>query len=458
MNRRELVKALSLLPFSGSAAALAPLLAESADLRLIVPSDADYATRRGGFNQRIVRKPAVLALCRSMTGIQRALAFAAESNLKVGIRSGGHCFEGHGLIENGLLLDLSALNTLKRQGDLVDIGPGAKLGGVYQQLAAENRLLPAGSCAGVGVAGLALGGGYGFFARQHGLTSDHLVELDLIDAGGKLHTVRDDDPLLMACRGGGNGQFGAVSRLRFRTHPAPSRFASHRFRFRELTVARAKALAERWCDLVERLPLTSYASFVLNGRTLTVLITDSAAKAPTGFADQLARFGADATETPPVREDLFLAGIQRFSGGTTPMYFKNFSAGYYADWADLARGFEALAALVIEQKPNSILQINSLAGAISTNTVPSAYAHRRMKYLGEFQVYYNSPKQAEPALALTERARQVIEAHWSRHYANYPNDAFQDATRAYYGAQLPRLQQLKRDLDPDRRFAEFSAV
>lgn len=458
MDRRELLKALSLLPFSGSVAALAPLVAESPDLRLLVPSDADYSAKRGGFNQRIIRKPAVIALCRTATGIQRALAFAAESNLKVGIRSGGHCFEGHGLIENGMLLDLSALNTLALRGSQVDIGPGAKLGGVYQQLAAQNRLLPAGSCAGVGVAGLALGGGYGFFAREHGLTSDHLLEFDLIDAAGKLRTVRDDDPLLAACRGGGNGQFGVVSRLRFQTHAAPTRFASHRFRFRELTVPRAKALAERWCALVEDLPLTSYASFVLNGRTLTVLITDSAAKAPKRLAEQLAQFAADATETLPVREDAFLAGIQRFSGGTSPMYFKNFSAGYYADWADLARGFEELAALVIEQKPNSILQINSLAGAIGTNTMPSAYAHRRMKYLGEFQVYYNSPKQAGPALALTDRARVIIEKHWSRHYANYPNDDFKDAARAYYGEQLASLKKLKQQYDPNRRFGEFGAV
>lgn len=458
MDRRNLLKSLALLPFSGSALALAPLLKPSSDLRLILPSDPDYAGLRGGFNKRIERRPAVIAQCRTVAGIQQALEFAAESDLKVGIRSGGHCFEGHSLISDGMLIDVSALNALKLVGDQVDIGPGAKLGGVYAQLAASGRVLPAGSCAGVGVAGLALGGGYGFFAREHGLTSDHLLELDLIDAGGKQHTLSADDPLLAACRGGGNGHFGVVSRLRFQTRTAPKRFASHRFRFRELTVAKATALAERWCGLVEQLPETSYAAFVLNGRTLTVLITDSADQAPSRLAGLLSRFGSDATEIPPAREDAFLAGIQRFSGGTAPMYFKNFSAGYYADWADLARGFEALAAIVIEQKPTAILQINSLGGAIARHQVASAYAHRGMKYLGEFQVYYNSPKQAEAALALTGSAEKVIAAHWQRHYANYPNDQFSQPGKSYYGSHLAALRAEKRRLDPNRRFAETAVL
>ncbi|MBK8286958.1 MAG: FAD-binding oxidoreductase [Ahniella sp.] len=458
MNRREWLAFLALLPLMGSARALAPKVEAARGVRFVALGDAEYAGTRGGFAKRVMRQPALLALCSEVDGVRRALEVAAESGLKVGIRSGGHCFEGHGLIDGGMLIDLSAMNAVSVANERAVIGPGAKLGGVYQQLGAAGRLLPAGSCAGVGVAGLALGGGYGFFARQYGLTSDHLVGLDLITSDGRHLRAEGDDELLVACRGGGNGHFGVVTKFEFQTQRLPSRFASFRWRFRQLDVPRARALAERFCGLAADLPRTCYGSFVLNGRTLTVLVTDFADQMSPALAKRLAEFGRDATETPAPREDGLLPGIQRFSGGTTPMYFKNFSAGYYADWADLARGFDPLAAIVLERKPTSILQINTLGSAIADRSVKSVYAHRKALFLGEFQVYWNTPAQAAAALALAASARTEIERHWTAHYANYPNDEFRGAAEAYYGNQLGRLQALKKKLDPDRRFQEASAI
>jgi len=458
MNRREwlAMAAAGLVAIPGRAKGTGH--GEVPGLRLVWKTDADYAALRGSFSKRIERKPAVLAMCSSVDGVRWALDYANVAKLPVGIRSGGHCFEAHGLIDGGVLIDVSAMNAVSVAGSRATIGPGAKLGSVYSQLAAKGRLLPAGSCAGVGAAGLALGGGYGFFAREHGLTCDHLVGLELIDAAGRVHKASGDDALMRACRGGGNGHFGVVTKLEFDTRVLPKRFADWRWRFRQLDVTKARALAERWCALAEHLPNTCYSSFVLNGSTLTVLCTDSADRSSPDLLKRLAEFSADATETLPAREAELLTGIQRFSGGTTPMYFKNFSAGYYADWGDLGRGFDALAAIVTARKPTSILQINTLGGAIHESPRASSYPHRAHRFLGEFQVYWNTPKQADAAIALAADARKVITNHWSAHYANYPNDDFSGAAKAYYGSELSFLRDIKKKLDPDRRFREASAL
>src|SRR5690606_14140152 len=100
--------------------------------------------------------------------------------------------------------------------------PACLLQEIYASFLPKNRIIPAGSCGTVGIAGLALGGGYGFFSRKYGLTCDHLTRIKLVDGNGKIQDSDGNPKLLWACRGGGNGNFGVVTEMEFKTHPAPS--------------------------------------------------------------------------------------------------------------------------------------------------------------------------------------------------------------------------------------------
>lgn len=430
-----------------------PASADSSNVRFLQRNDADYAKHRQIFNKRITAMPKFIAVCANEKGVQEAIAFARKANLPVTVKSGGHSFEGFSVNDGGLMIDLSGMNkpSYNKTSKLLTIQPGAKLGGVYEYLNTFGRLIPAGSCAGVGVAGLSLGGGYGFFARQFGLTCDSLQRVRMVDGKGNVHDSKDNPELLWACKGGGNGNFGIVTELEFQTHPAPPYFHSARFKYRNLTPATATQLAERWFGLMATLPNTAYSSWVLNGKHLTVLVTDTAAP-NAALNNILAKLKTGATEATPLRKDAFLPGIQRFKGGTEPMYFKNVSAGYYNGFKDLQALLPEICKKVASAKLNTILQINTLGGAINNPALETsaAYPHRAWGYLGELQTYYEKGTQTATAEQIVREIQGMLtKGGIKAHYRNYPDVEIPNWETAYYGKNYPRLQALKRQFDPD---------
>ncbi len=433
-------------------------------LYFLKPTDAEYAQRRQIFNKRIGLMPRLIAVCLSDKGVQTAMQYAAANNLPVSVKSGGHCFEGYSLNNNGLLIDLSLLKGFKyaTADQSFTTQPGAKLGDVYAYLAQFKRLIPAGSCAGVGVAGLTLGGGYGFFARQLGLTCDSLTRVKLVDGQGKLLDSKDHAELLWACKGGNNGSLGIVTELQFKTHPTPTNFTNYRFKYRSLTANKVSALAERWFSLIPKLPTTCYSSWVLGPSQLTILITDIAERSSPLLQTILRQLGKEATTVQGAQKDEFLRGIQRFRGGTEPMYFKNVSAGYYNSYADiknvLPHLFTQMQASALKQ---NLIQINTLGGAIRDgfSTASAAYPHRNYAYLGEFQVYYQRSSDTPKAEAFVNQVQQQFtQAGIKAHYANYPDIGLKNWAQAYYADAYPRLQALKRKLDPNNRIQHPQSI
>lgn len=470
MTRREALKTLLTalaIPIASQtdwAWADSSLPQRAGHIYFLKPTDADYANRRQIFNKRISLMPRLIAVCLSGKGVQTALQYAATNNLPVAVKSGGHCFEGYSLNNNGLLVDLSLLkSTQYRATDKSFMAqPGAKLGDVYAYLAQFKRLIPAGSCAGVGVAGLTLGGGYGFFSRTLGLTCDSLTRVKMVDGQGNFLDSKDNPELLWACKGGNNGSLSIVTELQFKTHPSPASFTHYRFKYRSLTANRVSALAERWFGLMPNLPNTCYSSWVLGPTQLTILITDIAERSTPPLQNILRQLGKDASTVQTAQKDEFLRGIQRFRGGTEPMYFKNVSAGYYNGYTDiktlLPSLFTQMQASPLKQ---NLIQINTLGGAIQTgfNAESAAYPHRNYLYLGEFQVYYERASDTLKAESLVNQVQQQFtQAGIRAHYANYPDIGLKNWATAYYATSYPRLQALKRKLDPANRIQHPQSI
>ena len=432
-------------------------------VRFLRRDDALYARQAQIFNQRIVSAPQVIAVCRNEKGVEEALAYAKAERLPVAIKSGGHCFEGFSTNDGGMMLDLSGMSGAKYDPATkrLTLEPGAKLGAVYETLAPRGRLIPAGSCAGVGAAGLTLGGGYGFWSRRFGLTCDSLRRVRLIDGKGRLHDSNDEPELLWACRGGGNGSFGVATSFEFDTHPAPAHFVSYRFRYRHLTPAAATSLAKRWFSRMADLPETAYSSWVLNGRHLTILVTDTNLDPPPTLRAILADLKTGATEAAPPKKDTFALGIKRYRGGTAPIFFKNVSAGYYQRFSDIQAFLPAVCEKIRSSKVTTILQINTLGGAISRPALEAtaAYPHRKFGFLGELQTYYDRPAQAAAAVAVVRDVQALFaKGGVAAHYANYPDADLPHWQTAYYGANYARLQKLKRSLDPEDRIRHPQSV
>ena len=124
-------------------------------------------------------------------------------------------------------------------------------------------------------------------------------------------------------------------------------------------------------------------------------------------------------------------------------------------YADYAPALPAVLERV--QTAGLILQFNTLGGAISRD-VPGAYPHRDRKFLAEVQAYWEQSSQRERKVAAAEKVRELLGAHITAHYANYPNVNFPNWQSAYYGQNYAKLQQLKQRYDPEQRFRHAQSV
>ena len=433
--------------------------APEADVVFLEASHKDFARHREIFNKRITVTPAVIAVCSSESGVRKAVIQARSRGLPIAIKSGGHSFEGFSLNEGGMVIDLSLMDKLELlAGYRLRADPGCRLAQVYDFLLPRSRLLPAGSCGGVGLAGLTLGGGYGMFSRKFGLTCDNLMRVRLVDGRGALHDSRDEPEILWACRGGGNAGLGVVIQLQYTTHPAPNSLHSFRYRYRIGTAEDAVAVAAKWFSLMQDLPAEAYSALVANGNTVTILVATFLPGARNGLiAALLAKLAANATKVePPVGQPL-AAAARRYYGQKGPIFFKNASGGFYQGWNDIRSAAPALFEAVLEQ-PGIIFQVNTFGPL--PDAPNSAFPHREFAFIGELQAYWQEPSQGERRMATISRLQNLLTQHGIRaHYANYPDIEIKDWAEAYYGPRnYPRLQAVKRRLDPDDVFRHPQSI
>jgi FAD/FMN-containing dehydrogenase len=185
----------------------------------------DYGRARRVWNGAVDRRPALIAECTDATDVRAALLHASRRHLPIAVRGGGHSLAGHGVCDDGLVIDLGSMNAVSVDplARIATVGPGATWGDVDRATRPHGLATPGGDTSTVGVAGLTLGGGLGWLSRMYGMTSDNLVGADVITADGELLRVGDDShaELFWALRGGG-GNFGVVTQLRFQLHPVPA--------------------------------------------------------------------------------------------------------------------------------------------------------------------------------------------------------------------------------------------
>lgn len=430
---------------------------EQPGLRYLQPGDASYEAARQPFNSAVVLKPARIACCRTEAEVIAAVRHAKESDLPVAVKSGGHAFHGYSLNEGGLVVELSGMTDRMLEKERFTAGPGLKLKDCYSWLLARGRLLPAGSCGGVGLAGLTLGGGYGLFSREFGLTCDHLSQVRMVDGNGEVRDSRDEPELLWACRGGGNGNFGIATSFTFDTQVAPPTLASRKFTAKGLDAAGLARLLERWFEIAATLPDPCFSAVILNGSQATVLLTSTKSAEGPAFASATksllqAGFTSKGALTKPLASSL-----NRYEGRPGPLPFDNVSAGYYRSIADLKPAVAGICATVRET-PGLIFQVNTLGGAI-TRGADSAYPHRDFLYLGELQAYWEKGRIPAKLAAGHAAVRQALaDAGIHRHYRNYPDPRLSNWESSYFGDTYARLQALKARLDPENRIRHPQSV
>ncbi len=189
--------------------------------RLLLPNDDGYDGARTVWNAMIDRRPALVVCCAGVADIRQAVTFARGHGLLTAVKGGGHNIAGNAVCEGGLLIDLSHMRavTVDPVASVAHVEPGATLGDFDHECQAFGLATPVGINSTTGVAGLTLGGGFGWLSRKHGMTVDNLIAADVIVADGRMLRASEIEhaDLFWALRGG-SGNFGVVSRFEFRLH------------------------------------------------------------------------------------------------------------------------------------------------------------------------------------------------------------------------------------------------
>ena len=436
------------------ARALAPIPGMKGDV--LREGDADWESARRVFNGMIDRRPTFIVRPVDAADVATAIAYAREAGLPLAIRGGGHSVAGTAVVDGGLVIDHSRLRAVSVDpgGLIADVEPGATWRDFDAATQVHRLATTGGLISSTGVAGFTLGGGIGWLVRKHGLACDNLIEADVVTAQGKtLRAAGDGDAdLLWALRGGG-GNFGVVTRFRFRLHPLGEVTGGL------LGYPRHHALAvlRHWRDLVAGAPddLTSIAALMTTPDGHAAIgIAVCHAGSPEQAVDDLAPLRGFGDPAVDAIGRVGYAALQTSLDGTAPYGARNY---WKSDFMD-ELGDDAIVAIVAAAdrmaSPLSQIHIHHLGGAMASEPAGgSAFVHRRSGFV--YNVIGTWQDAAEDG-AHIGWARSVFDA--LRPYsagAAYPNflaETGVDRAAAAYGRSLPRLVDLKRRYDPENVF------
>ena len=425
--------------------------------QILTPANAEYDATRRIWNAMIDKRPALIVRCQGAADVGAAVRFAAEHELLVSVRGGGHNVAGTAICDSGLMIDLSSMKGIRV--DPVNRTAWAQPGLLWQDFDHETQAYGLATTGGVvgetGIAGLTLGGGVGWLVRKHGLTCDNLLAADVVTADGQLRhaSAESNQDLFWAIRGGG-GNFGVVTSFQYRLHEVPTvlgglvihpRSAAHDvIRFHRDFIATAPE------------ELTSYAALLTAPDGNPVVAMASCYSGDLAEGERVLRplreFGTplvDAMQPMPY------SGMQGLFGPSFPWHNRNYwKSAYLRDIPDAA--IDA----IVEQanrcpSPLSLVIIEYYGGAVS-RVAPeaTAFSHREANFNLLFVAQWK------------DAAEDALHVQWARDAWNTINPWASGAlymnalsegesaqtVREAYGTNYVRLAALKAQFDPKNLF------
>ncbi|MCZ2860800.1 FAD-binding oxidoreductase [Blastococcus sp. VKM Ac-2987] len=229
------------------------------DGAVTAPGDPEYDEARTVWNAMIDRRPSAVVRAADVDDVVSTIAVARDHGLDLAIRAGGHNVAGNGTVDDGIVLDLGAMNGVTVDPDTatVRVEGGATLADVDAATEPYGLAVPLGVVSATGVGGLTLGGGVGWLTRPHGLTADNLLSVEIVTADGERLTAgpAEHADLFWALRGGG-GNFGVVTAFNFRADPHGPEVFSGNLVYGQDRWPEAWAALERWTrDLPDELTM-----------------------------------------------------------------------------------------------------------------------------------------------------------------------------------------------------------
>jgi FAD/FMN-containing dehydrogenase len=413
---------------------------------------ADYDRFRRVWNAVADRRPAVIVRARSVFDVEKVVAVAAEHGALLAVRGGGHSIPGLSTCDDGIVLDLSAMNAVVVDGAAgrADVLGGALLSDLDRAGARNGLVVPAGVVSHTGVAGLTLGGGMGWLSRRLGLTIDSLLAADIVTADGRSRRVSADaEPdLFWAIRGGG-GNFGVATRFTFQTHPLGPVMVGHW----AYPAVQSGAVLRRYCDLSANAPRELTTGIVLTSAQL--LITALWSGSPDIGESAVAPFGAIGQPKSASIGDMTFWDLQRKSDDHFVWDRRYYAKGGYL----LGINDRAIERMVdcIDSAPSPdaefyLLQLGGAVSEIADDATP--YTGRAAGYYWIVESGWDHQADDERFIAWSRMAgARLTEISMRGNYVNEQGDFGKEIALGAYGeSKYNRLARLKARYDPANLF------
>lgn len=435
------------------------MLASALKGRVVVPHDADYDAVRTLVPGNYDYRPAAVIRVASAADVASVINFARATNLKLSVRGGGH--SGHGGTDGGLTVDLRGLAGIEIDAEARTVwaGGGLTAGEVTRAVEQHGLIVGFGDTATVGIGGLTAGGGIGYLARKHGLTIDSLLAVEIVTSDGDI-LIADADhhaELFWAVRGGG-GNFGVITRFKYRLHPLPDftggplvlpATAEVVAKF----VARAEAAPRELTAItyVMTAPPVPFLPEALHGQVVYMCMMAYAG--PAADAERaLAPFRAIAT---PYADLVGPAPYSSLYMPEDPDFRPAFSVRQR--FVDRFALDEARTMIEMVEQSDAMFrfgEIRVLGGAVADVAGDAtAFAHRTAGIMTAFIAVSGSAEEAARHDLWAQRGIEALAQGDDRVYVNFLTSDWRDRIRsAYPAATWERLQRIKRRYDPENVF------
>lgn len=434
---------------------------------LLRPGDAGYAEACAIWNGMIEKKPELIARCTGSADVVTAVNFAREHNLLLAVRSGGHNIAGSALCDDGLVIDLSGLRGIHvdPRARIARVQPGVDWGDLDHETQLFGLATPGGIVSTTGLAGLTLGGGFGWLSRKYGLTCDNLRSVDIVTADGQLLTASENEhaDLFWGVRGGG-GNFGVVTSFEFDLHPVGPTVMAGLVLF---PMAQAREVLRRYRDWAAQAPdelgtlallrIAPPAPFLpqeIHGQPVVGVAACYAGPIEEGqrLMRPVKQFGtpvADLMMPKPFAKHQTLLDASNPSG--RHYYWKSeYLLGIRDALIDTAVNYAGQFS-----SPLSAVLLFQLGGAISqVGPQETAVSHRDAAFVMNVQSSWIDAQENNRHVGWTRECWQAIRPFSTGGvYGNFLTaDEGEERIRAAYGASYDRLVGLKNQYDPTNLF------